>query len=61
MSAVLKVVKALSMKKAMNKAADETFYHCEVSFDFQTLNDDTIGSVIQTFFRLEIQRGTEDG
>ena len=45
----------------MNKAADETFYHCEVGFDFQTLNDETIGYVVQTFFRLENETGTEDG
>ena len=61
MSALLKAVRTLSIKKAMNKAFSEANPHCQVGLDFQTLISRTIGSVIQAFLPVEIQTGTDYG
>ena len=57
MDALLKIVKASSPEKAVNKAPDEVNPQCEVGLDFETSYHQAIGSasILYSFRRKSIR------
>ena len=57
MDALLKIVKALSLEKAVNKAPDEVNPQCEVGLDFEASYYRAIGSagILYSFRRKSIR------